>query len=79
MLQIPPLPELPSQEQSPAWTEGLLGVIAGPQEQNHLLREQVQTLRQRRWLAALDGFLAFATAYRAVIFATLGEIPEIFA
>lgn len=45
MLQIPPLPELPPQEQRPAWTEGLLMVIAALREQNHLLREQVQTLR----------------------------------
>lgn len=33
---------------------------------------------QRLWLAALDGFLRFARENRTVIFATLGEMPEVF-
>ena len=34
---------------------------------------------QRRWFAALEGFLRFARENRTVIFATLGEMPEAFA
>lgn len=33
---------------------------------------------QRRWFAALEGFLRFARENRSVVFATLGEMPEVF-
>lgn len=45
MPAVPPLPELPSREQRPAWADGLLEVIAAQAEQLHRLREENQALR----------------------------------
>jgi len=53
MAEIPPLPELPPQEQQPAWVGGLLRVLAAQAEQIHRLREENQALRDE--VARLKG------------------------
>jgi hypothetical protein len=45
MGEVPALPELPPQEERPPWLEALLEVVARLAEQNHLLREENQALK----------------------------------
>jgi hypothetical protein len=46
MAEIPPLPELPPQEQQPAWVGALLRVIAAQAEQVAAQAEQIHRLRE---------------------------------